>query len=192
MIIENGVGDKTQAKVDDENRLHTHAFTISMDTASALVGDNFIISSTLISLTSANESGILYIKNNEIDDIVISHVEADFGLSSSGVGKSTIKLILNPSTGTLISVASDADKFNSKVNASVTLAVDIFKGVEGSTVTNGDTIEFPSDGYSSISPTILTQGQALAITVKPPTSNTAMPVSVRLSIIKNGSKYGND
>ena len=71
MKIEDGTGKGFEAKVDDLNRMHTHAFNVPLTSFASTRGDAFNISSGLVTLTTAGESGLLYIKNNECDDISV-------------------------------------------------------------------------------------------------------------------------
>ena len=193
IVIKNGVGNGNLAKVDESNRLHTHAFTIDTDTSACIQGDAFDICSGIVTLTNANEHAILYIKNNEDDDLIISLQFVNLGTSTGGVGKSTVTTYLNPTGGTLISDANNAGVLNRRVGDSTSLTADSFgASAQGKTLTGGDTISFPSSGFAANSPFVLPQGQSLAMSVTPPTSNTSMRVGIGFYIVRNGSQHGND
>ena len=53
------------ARVDSNNRLETQAISESLADAAANKGDRFNINTGTVTLTSASESAVLYIKNNE-------------------------------------------------------------------------------------------------------------------------------
>ena len=192
MKIEDGTGNGNEVKVDDENRMHVHSFGVDIDTASALQGDAFDICSGLITLTSANESALLYIKNNENDDLILSLQFVNLNASTNGVGESTVKYYINPTGGTIVSGASDAGVINRKIGDANTLTADVFKGAEANTLTGGSNIEFPSTGFASSSPFVLPKGATLGIAIIPPTSNTSMVAAVGLYVIKGATKHGND
>jgi len=192
MLIDDGAGKGFSVKVDECLRMHTHAFTIDSDTSAALNGDVFDVCSSIVTLTSANESGILYIKNNENDDLIISLQFVNLGASTNGVGESAVTVYLNPTTGTLIACGCCVTPLNRRVGDANALCTVTVSGAEASTITNGGTISFPSTGFVSNAPYILPKGAALAVSVTPPTSNTSMPVAVGLFVIKNATKYGND
>ena len=192
MIIDDGSGKGFSAKVDECLRVHTHAFTICADTSATINGDVFDICTGIITLTNAAESGLLYIKNNENDDLIISLQFVNLGTSTNGVGESTVTFYLSPTTGTLIACGCCLTALNRRIGASCTLTADILKGAQGRTITNGNAITFPSTGFASNSPFVMPKGSTFAVSVTPPTSNTSMPVAVGLFVIKNATKYGND
>jgi hypothetical protein len=191
-IIVDGSGSGYAAKVDQENKLLTHSFTVSSALTGALKGDAFNVGSTLLTLTSANESACLYIKNLEQDDIIISVQFINLGASTGGSGESKFKFYLNPTTGTIIDNAVAGDAFNRKIGSSNTLSATVYKGAEGYTLTNGDVIEAPTTGLFSTVPFVLEKGSAFGIAITPPTGNTSLEVQIGLNVIKNGSSYGNN
>jgi hypothetical protein len=191
-VLIDGAGKGYSAKVDEEQRLHTHAFTVSTALAAALSGDAFNVGSSLITLTSANESGCLYIKNNEPEDIILSVQFINLGTSTNGTGESHFTFYLNPTGGTLISNAVAGDVFNRRIGSNNTLSADVYKGVEGDTITGGNIIKAPTTGLFSSVPYVIAKGATFAISITPPTGNTSMEVQIGLNTITHGPKYGND
>jgi len=174
----------TKAKVNLSQRLATSATSRSAAKQAVLLSDSFNIISGSVSLTSAGESGILYLKNNENRDLIIEFSTIDLGPSTGGnAGAPLIKFIRNPTTGTLISNATAADIVsNQNFSSSRTLTADTFKGVEGATVTDGTdhALRFTrSDREAELELDILLEkGDSVAVTVTPETNNTAMEVLV--------------
>lgn len=192
MIIKDGKGRGYEVKVDEDNRLHTHAFTTNVDTSATINGDVFDISSNTVTLTSANESGLLYVKNNENDDLLLSLQFVNIDASTGGSGGSLVTYYFNSSTGTLISGATAANVLNRRIGSADSITVDAYKGVEGSTITDGTSMDFPSTGFSASSPFVLPKGASFAVSITPPTGNTSMRASIGLFIVKNATIYGKD
>jgi len=165
-IINDGTGDGNDAKVDANNRLHTLSIAESEALHAAEQGDGYNLNTGLVAV-SAN-SALMYIKNNENQDIVVEAVAIG---SFEGITHSDdpyITLIRNPSTGTLISGATDVDmKQNRNFGSSKILVADVYKGASGNTVTDGDDIailQVTPGGRSFYSiDFVLPKGSSLAI-----------------------------
>lgn len=200
MKIEDGTGKGFETKVDCLNRLHTHAFNVPLSSFATTRGDAFNISSGLVTLTSACESGLLYIKNNECDDIAVLTEFVDIGTSVNACCAvvtldGVIRFHLNSTTGTLISVASCACVDNRKIGNPTTLTADTFKGVEGSTLTNGSEVPIPtSTSTRNVIPSewIIPKGATFAVSYEPPTGNASVDIQVGFFVVKNYSMYGTD
>jgi hypothetical protein len=166
------VGNK--AKVSD-NRLFTHAISETEAAHSAEIGDAYNINTGTIGLTSTTASGVLYLKNNENQDLFIEAFAAGIGSAGTTTDVATITMIRNPTTGTLISDATAVDiNQNRNFGSSKTLTADAYKGAEGKTVTNGDNIVqfYVGAGARLFAPIdlILTKGDSIAITIDTNTS----------------------
>ncbi len=169
----------TKAKVNLSQRLTVAATTRSTRKQAVLLADSYNLVSGSITLTSANESGIIYVKNNENRDLLIETASVDLGPSTDGTGGAPlIKIIRNPTTGTMISTATTVD-INSNLNfaSSKTLTVDAYKGAEAETVTDGSDHELhftKSDTEVLIQLDILLEkGDSMAITVTPELNNSS-------------------
>ena len=172
----------TKAKVNLSQRLTVAATTRAVRRQAVLLSDSFNIISGSITLTSANETGILFVKNNETRDLILEFVSIDLGPSTGGTGGTPlIKVIRNPTTGTLISTATAVDIVsNQNYSSSRTLTVDAFKGAEGETVTDGTDhdIHFTkSDSEENLNlDVLLEKGDSIAITVTPELNNSSTAV----------------
>ena len=85
----------------------------------------------------------------------------------------------NPTTGTLISGATDADtSSNRNFGSSNTLTADVYKGSGSSTVTDGsvhiESLVSPGNRVAFNIDEVLTKGDSMAITFEPNDSNTSM------------------
>ena len=65
MIIENGVGNGSKARVDRNNQLHVFAVTEDEQNSAAEHGNLYNINTGLIALTGTSDSAIFYFKNDE-------------------------------------------------------------------------------------------------------------------------------
>lgn len=174
-IINDGTGKGNKAKVSG-NRLFVHGITEDESIHATEDGDSYNINTGTIGLTSTTASGVLYVKNNEDRDFTIRAIAV--GISSAGTttDMSTITLIRNPSTGTLISGATNVDmNQNKNFGSTKTLTVDAYKGAEGNTVTNGDDIaQFFTPAGSRLFANIdfiIPKGNSIAITIDTNTSS---------------------
>jgi len=180
MIIQDAQFGYT-AKVDKSNRLDTRGIT-KTETANATVeADSYNVNTGLITLTTAGESGVMYMKNNEDRDINIDAIVAIFGPSTGGAATDTnqIRVYRNPTTGTLISGAVDVDdNDNRNFGSSKTLLADAYKGATGNTITNGsvvvESLVGPGARVSFNIDLVLTKGDSIAISYEPSDSNTSM------------------
>lgn len=185
MIIEDGNGSSTQAKVSKKSRLYTFAVTEEKSKNATIDGRSYNINTGSIELTSANESGVLYIKNNEDNDLHIDFVVVILGASTGGASTDDVivEIIRNPTTGTLISNATSVDvNSNRNFGSNNTLTIDAYKGAEANTVTDGDqhilSLLSPSTRGVFDIDALLPKGASIAVTLNPPASNTSMDVMV--------------
>ena len=70
-IILDGTGQGNWAKVNDNNRLYTDAITTSESFQASKLGNSYNINTGIIDLTDANETPLIYVKNNEDQDLHI-------------------------------------------------------------------------------------------------------------------------
>ena len=185
MILTDGSGKNYDAKVDRFYRLHVDAVTRFQDGQAALQSNSYNINTGSINLTSANESAILYIKNNETLPLIIKEIIIIAGSSTNGTGDATITITKNPSTGTIISGASAVEtNSNRDFGSTKSLTADVYKGAEGNTITNGtsfasttrSTFTAPINFDASI--IVLRQGNSISVEFTPPSGNTSQNVRV--------------
>jgi len=187
--IIDGTGSGKKAKVDNGNRLHTHSVSESIIEFAALNGESYNINTGTITLTTANESAVLYFKNNGENPINIASVGYLLGNSTGGAGDLLATVYLNPTTGTIVSGATDVDiNVNKNFGSSKVLAVDAYKGAEGNTITNG------GDAYYSLlngagkqyvistGTVVIPKGSSIGVSITPQTGNTNMDIQVFMSV----------
>lgn len=188
--IEDGTGKGYRAKVDSENRLNVYSVSESILERAAEEGKSFNINTGTINLTSANKSAILYLKNNGDEEIVISSIGFLLGNSTGGSGDLIPEVIKNPTSGTIVSGATNVDiNVNKNFGSSITLEVDAFKGAEASTITDGVVVYNSLLSGSartyviSTGSIVLPKGSSIGVNLTPQTGNTSMNVQVFLSLI---------
>lgn len=191
-IITDGTGTGKVAKVDNENRLHTHAFTVNINQSAAMRGESFQAGTGVINLTSDNESAIFYFKNTSDIDILMYEQFLDLGTSTGGTGSSTITYYVQATSGTIISTATVSLPNNRRLTDATVLDALVYKGAEGATLGGGNITAFVSAGFVNQSPTVFPSGVSLGVSITPPTSNTSMNVTFGINIIANATNYAND
>jgi hypothetical protein len=195
-IIKDGTGSGSVAKVDDNNRLHAEAIIATAQEWHAIQGDGYNVTSDTINLTDANDSAILYLKNNEERDVIVSGLFYQLGASTGGSGEAVIDVDLNPTAGTIISEATAATITNRNAGSANTLSANAYKGAQGKTATGGALIfssygagvsRVPLNDFGSI---VLPKGKSMVVRVTPPGSNTSMNVQVAFQIMRLNPAFG--
>lgn len=186
-VIEDGAGGSFKAKVNKDNRLFTKAIVDDSQHDHNHDGDAYNLNIGVVNLGTDNDTPVLYVKNNETRELIITAVAVgiDFSVNGSATKMSQITIIRNPTGGTTIS-----NKNNGLINSNRnyaspnTLTVDFYKGADGETMTGGQDhiFIFHNDGnrlFATIEE-ILPGGTSMGITIKPPTGNTDMDVYAAL------------
>jgi len=189
MLIEDGEGQGYKAGVDKNHRIQALCVSLDAGQEGATNGDTYNVNTGTISLTSANESALMYLKNNGTKDVHVTTIGYLIGNSTGGSGDLNLDVIRNPTAGTLVSGASAVDvNINKNFGSTNTLTVDAFKGAEGNTLTDGDVAYYslqPNSGRAYLITTgtlVLPQGSSIGVNVTPQTGNTAMDIQVFLAI----------
>lgn len=185
--IIDGTGQGFEAKVDKNNRLQVLAISEGYSIEAAIIGENYNLNTGAITLTSANESAVAYVKNNEEKPFIIEDVIVILGASTGGSGNLEIELIQNPTTGTIVDNATDFSvKANRNFGSSRPFDGNCYKGLEGYTLTNGNlfadttrtsggtVIHFDADVI------VLPKGASIGVNVTPQSGNTSMSVKVAI------------
>lgn len=187
MMIQDGKGSGKFAQVDSRNRLQAKCVAVSAGEAATTDGDSFNINTDWITLTNANETPVLYLKNTGTINIHISAIAA--GLSPSTGGSSSeipsIKIIKNPTGGTIVSGAVAAPIISNRNFGSVVeLAADVYKGGTGSSMTGGTdhiVIGQASNGrvFAGIDE-LIPPNKSIGVTITPQTGTTSQKVYAAL------------
>ena len=177
MKIVDGEGSGAEVGVDSSHRMKALATNIPISLDATVDARGYSINSGVIALTSSTASGVLYYKHLEERPFIVQ--AALIGVSSAGTvtDVSTITIIKNPTTGTLISGASAvAINQNLDFSSSSALSSSIaYKGAEGNTVTDGDDVAIlfhPAGGRLTTQVWAkLTKGNSIAIKIDTNTSS---------------------
>lgn len=189
MIILDGAGTGYAAEIDDKNRLQTLSVTLDVGQRSAIDGDTYNINTGSINLTTANESALLYLKNTGTSSLHVTTIGYLIGNSTGGTGDLELKVLRNPTTGTIVDNATAVNvNINKNFGSTKTLDATMYKGAEGYTFTNG------GDAYYSLQPNsgraylintgtlVLPQGSSIGVSAAPQTGNTSMDIQIFLAI----------
>lgn len=138
MIIQDSSSGRT-AGVDVNQRLSTIAVTVPvMTAASHEQGESFVFASgdfTNIT-TTGTEHGFLYLKNNSTTKDL--HIQS---IRTCGEALQKWKLYANVTTGTLVSAETAGSANNLNLGSSNASACTVYKGANGSTITDGTMLE---------------------------------------------------
>jgi len=178
--IIDGTGTGKRAKVDFNNQLHTFSVIETEQQQAAANGNEYNINTGVIALTGTGESAIIYFKNDEDVDYIITAIALGIGTRSATVTDlATLKIIRNPTGGDVITDATEVDmRSNTNFGSSNTLKETTltYKGKDGGTVTGGNdhAIFFGGDGRLFAGVNIeLTKGSSVAATLDLNTSGGA-------------------
>jgi len=185
MKIDDGTGGGYQAQVDKLNRMHSATVIRSERDAAIIDARAFIISSAVITLTSAAETPILYFKNNDSRDLYLDVFISNFGTSTGG-GTNDIVLRTYANiddSSTIVSNAVDASIGNANLASSVTFTGVAYKGATGDTIVGGTDVgtfirKSTSEGDVIQTSAVAPKGFNTLFSIEPPTGNTSMDVTI--------------
>ena len=179
-VIKSGDNGNT-AKVTSDGLLQTYATTRDSFTQVNLDGDAYNINTGFITLTNAADTPVLYLKNNETRDFLVTAIAVGVKDSTGGTDLVAITIVRNPTAGTIVSNASAvAINSNRNFGSNKALTADAYKGATGSTMTDGtDHILFVQPDSGRLFATVdeaLPKGTSIGIKIAPPANNTSMIV----------------
>jgi len=181
--IEDGTGSGYRAKVDSNNRLFAQVINEPMADHHGEVGKKFNINTGDVTLTDANKTSMLYVKNNEDKDLVVTALIYNLG-NTDGSGDAKIDVLYNPLSGDIITNANDVEmKANVNAGSSINLAADAYKGATSEGVTSGGAITISTrtnnpEGriFLSLGAIVFPKGTSMVIEYTPPVGNTSQIV----------------
>lgn len=139
--IKNGTGNGDKMKVDANNQAHVFAVTEDEQKQATAKGNEYNINTGLIAYTGTATSSLIYFKNNEEQDYVISAIVIGLGNRSTTItDAAVITIIRNPTGGDIISDATLVDiNSNSNFGSSNSLKTTtlVYKGKQAGTITGG-------------------------------------------------------
>lgn len=136
--IEDGTGKGFYAKVDEANRIFTRSVNENEFEHAVRNERSFNVNTEFITISTAGENALLYLKNNGDSDIVLTGWfigTADSAGTATGVGP-LVKVYFNPTGGTLISDANPVTLVNRQAGSNETFDVTAYKASgTGKTIT---------------------------------------------------------
>jgi len=195
MILEDGKGTGNKAFIDANNQLHTFSITEDEAKAANVIGNEFNINTGTIafSTNSTTRTTMLYFKNDEDQDYIITAVAVGLGTRSATVSDAAnIYIVRNPTTGTTITNANAVD-INSNANfgsnkslKSTTMA---YKGADGEGATTGDgdhALLYMTDGrlFAQLNIT-LEKGSSIALEIDGNTSGAFNVYAALIGYVKD-------
>lgn len=176
--ITDGTGKGYSAGVDDRNRLLTATINETAVQHAAESGDAYFIGTPFITATTATESAIFYLENNEDRPL---NLQEFFLIAESTTGGSPsmfrISWYKNP---TSITSGTTTQALNQNFGSSNELDCTAQFGRQGSTVVGGGLaaiLSFPIGQFNRLDANlVLEKGSSFALTVTPPPGNTSMQV----------------
>lgn len=190
LMIVDGTGQGYRAKVSENNRLATVAVTRSEAEQDAVDSNLYFSNSPIITLTSDSASGVLYIKNNEAVDVSVLSCKVTLGYSDQS-GAVLVGGSRNTAGGTVESGGTAGSLTNQNFSSAGTIDMDLFYGTEGSALgtpsTTGAYVAQGTQFEVVASRIVLGAGNSFGVQITPPTSNTSMPLTIRLLVAEAGS-----
>ena len=122
--IIDGTGQGYLARVDSSNRLRTKSVTRSEYNAQNLQGEAFNVNSELISIGANTETNLVYLKNNELRDIILFAWFIGKDQGTLGASNGLIRAYMSP---TSVSGGSDITVVNRKAGDPKTWLLDVKK-----------------------------------------------------------------
>jgi hypothetical protein len=140
--IIDGTGNGYRVKVDKNNDLHTFSITESEAAAASKNGRGYNLNTGTIALTGTGESAVLYFKNDENTDFVITALAVGLGTRSATITDAAVITLYKGNTGGTIISDANLVEMNSNTNfgssntlASTSLAY--AASATGKTITGG-------------------------------------------------------
>lgn len=184
------------AKVDSNLRLHTA--TISEDqkdhACDTGIEEKYNINTGDITLTDANKTSMLYIKNNGLYDMVITALIYNLGATSNGSGDAVIEVLRNPTAGDIVTNANDCQvgpgvSANQNFGSTNTMTGLFYKGATSEGVLSDGTASVLTRSASNtgrivvaLGAMILPKGSSLGVEYTPPASNTSQIVQFAAAV----------
>jgi len=181
--IRDGQGRGFLAGVNKDNQLVTRTTSLDQRGKSAIDGNYYEGTTGLITLTDANETAMLYVKNDETDSnsfFMIDKIFVDVWASTGGAGGNlTIKYYRNPT----VTGGSSADAYCTNFATSGTASFTLTKSL---TTMTGD-VWWIGQGTDSSAIAIdegkfcVPPGYSFGVSITAPTSNSSMDVNINIA-----------
>jgi hypothetical protein len=183
-IIQDGTGTGDRLRVTPFNRMLVQSVVITEEDDAISRGDGYQIASGPVTFTGANQTAVLYTKNDDDRDFVLDRAVLILGsaVGATATADWTVQVLRNPTGGTIIDNAVAAGISNSN-HGSANIPTGLnYKGVESDTFTDGTGA--PQPIKQSIDRIILPlgrrlpKGTSIGFRVTPPAGTTSATVLI--------------
>jgi len=186
--IQDGTGSSKKVKVSDSNRLFVESVTRSEREEEALLGEAYIVGSGFVELTTTGTSAVLYFKNNEDEDLVITRFLIGVKKSSGGTENFVTGIIYKNPTSMVSGTTNSLILNNVNFGSSNTLNIDSEIGQTGALLAGGSaylaTVAPTENLTAEDASTILPKGSSIGVFITPPPGNTSIEVSIGINLHK--------
>lgn len=186
--IQDGTGSKRKVKVSNANRLYAESVIRTEREEESLLGEAYIVGSGFVTLTGTSTSAVLYLKNNEDSDLVITRFLIGVKKSSGGTENFITGIIYQNPTSMVSGTTNPLIINNVNFGSSNTVDVDSEIGQTGALLVGGSaylSIVAPTENLTSeAASTILPKGSSIGVFITPPAGNTSIDVSVGINLHK--------
>jgi len=184
--IKNGDGGDI-AKVDVNKRLHTAGVNEELrdHACDSSIAQKYNINTGDMTLTDANKTSVLYIKNTGDSDLVITALIYNLGATTSGTGDALIEVLRNPTAGDIVSNTNDCAvgpgvSANQNFGSTNTMSGNFYKGATSEGVFSDGAVSVSTRSAAntgriviSLGAVILPKGASLGVDYTPPASNSS-------------------
>jgi hypothetical protein len=186
--IQDGTGSNRKARVNENNRLFTESTVRSEREEEALLGEAYIVGSGFVTLTGTSTSAVLYFKNNEDFDLVISRFLIGVKKSSGGTENFVTGIIYQNPTSMVSGTGNPLIINNVNFGSSNTVDSDSEIGQTGALLAGGSaylaTVAPTENLTSEAASTILPKGSSIGVFITPPSGNISIEVSIGINLHK--------
>jgi len=186
--IQDGTGSSKKAKVSNSNRLFVESVTRSEREEEALLGEAYIVGSGFVELTTTGTSAVLYFKNNEDEDLVVTRFLIGVKKSVGGTENFITGIIYKNPTSMVSGTGNPLILNNVNFGSSNTLNIDSEIGQTGALLAGGSaylaTVAPTENLTAEDASTIIPKGSSIGVFITPPPGNTSIEVSIGINLHK--------
>jgi len=178
------------AKVDSNLRIHTAGVNEELrdHACDSSIAQKYNINTGDVTLTDANKTSMLFVKNTGDDDLVITALIYNLGATSSGTGDAVIEVLRNPTAGDIVTNANDCQvgpgvSANQNFGSTNTLTGQFYKGATSEGVLSDGALTITTRSAANtgriviaLGAVILPKGASIGVEYTPPASNTSQIV----------------
>jgi hypothetical protein len=185
-VIKDGTGTGNAAKVNNDNKLETVTISTDIQQDASINKRLYRISTPVLTLTTANDSTLLYVKNDDPNNnLIVPNIVIAVGNSTGNSSGDLVTSIgrANVTGGTIVSDATAASLIPLNLSVTTAPAITTYSGAEGKTSTYTADIPsyaaFPQESIT-FNPFFITvaPGNNFIISITPPAGNTSMTAQV--------------